>query len=136
MQLEVLESHVEDKKTRPPRRFTEGTLLTAMETAGKTLDDKELSDAMRQCGLGTPATRASTIETLLQREYIVREKKTLLATEKGIGLIESQLQLLIRPPASSGEDLGAGAPPKVRPRGPRRTRRPPNEAVEASEETQ
>ena len=88
MALEVLTSAIDDKKTRPPRRFTEGTLLTAMETAGKTLDDEELSEAMRECGLGTPATRASTIETLLQREYVVREKKTLLATDKGIGLIQ------------------------------------------------
>ena len=88
MALEVLASSVDDKKTRPPRRFTEGTLLTAMETAGKTLDDEELSEAMRECGLGTPATRASTIETLLQREYVVREKKMLLATDKGIGLIQ------------------------------------------------
>ncbi len=86
--LEVLASAVDDKKTRPPRRFTDGTLLTAMETAGKTLDDAELSDAMRECGLGTPATRASTIETLLQRDYVVREKKTLRATDKGIWLIQ------------------------------------------------
>ena len=85
---QVLESHVDDKSTRPPRRFTEATLLTAMETAGKTVDDKELSQAMRECGLGTPATRAGTIETLLAREYLKRDKKSLLATDKGIGLIE------------------------------------------------
>src|ERR1022692_3614960 len=76
------------KKTRPPKRFTEGTLLTGMETAGKTLDEKELSDAMKETGLGTPATRAAIIEVLLKRGYIVREGKMLQATEKGIHLIE------------------------------------------------
>ena len=76
------------KKTRAPKRFTEGTLLTAMETAGKKLDEKELSDAMKETGLGTPATRASIIEGLLKRGYIVRSGKTLEATDKGIHLIE------------------------------------------------
>jgi DNA topoisomerase-3 len=76
------------KKTRAPKRFTEGTLLTAMETAGKTLDDKELSEAMKENGLGTPATRAQIIEILLKREFIVRRGKSLEATDKGIRLIE------------------------------------------------
>ncbi len=93
---QVLESQVDDKLTRPPRHFTEATLLTAMESAGKTLDDKELSQAMRECGLGTPATRAGIIETLLTREYIHREKKTLVASDKGIHLIA-----LVHPHAKS-----------------------------------
>ncbi|MBV9308680.1 MAG: DNA topoisomerase 3, partial [Acidobacteriaceae bacterium] len=76
------------KKTRPPKRFTEATLLTAMETAGRSLEDKELSEAMKESGLGTPATRAAIIETLLKREYITRSGKSLEATEKGIRLIE------------------------------------------------
>ena len=76
------------KKTRPPRRFNDATLLTAMETAGKTLEEKELSDAMKECGLGTPATRAAIIETLLTREYLKRAGKNLEATDKGIRLIE------------------------------------------------
>ena len=76
------------KKTRPPKRFTEATLLTAMETAGKTLDDKELSDAMKENGLGTPATRAQIIEVLLKRGFIERKGKSLEATEKGIRLID------------------------------------------------
>src|SRR5665811_1751158 len=71
-----------------PPGLSEGTLLTAMETAGKTLDEKELSDAMKETGLGTPATRASIIEVLLKREYIVRNGKSLEATDKGIRLIE------------------------------------------------
>ena len=59
------------RQTRPPPRHSEGTLLTAMETAGRTLEEKELSDAMRDLGLGTPATRAQIIETLLRREYVI-----------------------------------------------------------------
>ncbi len=89
------------KRTRPPRRLTEGTLLTAMETAGRTLDDKELSAAMRETGLGTPATRAETIETLLRRAYIERQGKALAATEKGIRLIE-----VVHPQVKSPEMTG------------------------------
>jgi DNA topoisomerase-3 len=68
--VEVLDAKAVAKQTRPPKRFTEATLLTAMETAGRTLDDKELSEAMKESGLGTPATRAEIIETLLRREYV------------------------------------------------------------------
>ena len=71
------------RRRERPKRFTEGTLLTAMETAGKTLDDKELSQAMKENGLGTPATRAQIIEVLLKREFIVRRGKSLEATDKG-----------------------------------------------------
>ena len=85
---DVVDAEVLRKKTRPPKRFTEATLLTAMETAGKTLDEKELSDAMKETGLGTPATRAAIIEVLLKREYIVRSGKSLEATDKGMRLIE------------------------------------------------
>jgi DNA topoisomerase III len=85
---DVLDAEAVRKKTRAPKRFTEATLLTAMETAGKTLDEKELSDAMKETGLGTPATRASIIETLLKRDYVVRNGKNLEATDKGIRLIE------------------------------------------------
>ena len=85
---DMVDVEVLRKKTRAPKRLTEGTLLTAMETAGKTLDEKELSDAMKETGLGTPATRAAIIEVLLKREYVVREGKSLAATDKGIRLIE------------------------------------------------
>ena len=84
---DVLDVEELKKKTRAPKRLTVATLLTAMETAGKTLDEKELSDAMKETGLGTPATRASIIEVLLKREYIIRDGKNLEATEKGIQLI-------------------------------------------------
>ena len=90
------------KKTRPPKRFTEATLLTAMETAGKTLDEKELSEAMKENGLGTPATRASIIEVLLKREYIVRSGKSLEATDKGIRLIEV-VHPEVKSPAMTGQ---------------------------------
>jgi DNA topoisomerase-3 len=84
----VVEAEALKKKTRPPKRLTDATLLTAMETAGKTLDDKELSDAMKESGLGTPATRAQIIEVLLRRGFIERKGKSLEATDKGIRLIE------------------------------------------------
>lgn len=74
-------------RTKPPSHYTEATLLTAMETAGKSVDDEELKEAMKERGLGTPATRASIIEVLLKREYICKEKKSLLATPKGEELI-------------------------------------------------
>jgi len=90
------------KKTKPPKRFTEGTLLTAMQTAGQSLDEKELSDAMKETGLGTPATRAATIETLLKRAYIQRAGKSLEATEKGIHLIEV-VHPEVKSPAMTGQ---------------------------------
>ncbi|HEX7600329.1 MAG TPA: RecQ family ATP-dependent DNA helicase, partial [Polyangiaceae bacterium] len=89
-------------QTRPPSRFTDGTLLTAMETAGRTLDEKEMSDAMRQCGLGTPATRAAILETLLRREYIVRDGKSLQATDKGVALV-AMVHPHVKSPAMTGE---------------------------------
>ena len=87
--LTVADARVEDKQTRPPPHYNEASLLTAMETAGRTLDDKELSDAMRERGLGTPATRAAIIETLLQRGFIERDDKTLRATAAGEALIDA-----------------------------------------------
>ena len=98
----VLDAKAVAKQTRPPKRFTEATLLTAMETAGKTLDDKELSEAMKESGLGTPATRAVIIETLLRRGYIVRTGKTLEATDKGIRLIEV-VHPHVKSPAMTGQ---------------------------------
>jgi DNA topoisomerase III len=99
---EVLDVKAVAKQTRPPKRLTEATLLTAMETAGKTLDDKELSEAMKESGLGTPATRAEIIETLLRREYIVRQGKSLEATDKGIRLIEV-VHPHVKSPAMTGQ---------------------------------
>ena len=81
------EAEVEAKETKPPPRYTEATLLSAMETAGKLVDDEELREAMKERGLGTPATRAETIETLIRREYIERAGKDLQPTPKGLQVI-------------------------------------------------
>ncbi|MDX2092178.1 MAG: DNA topoisomerase [Kofleriaceae bacterium] len=78
-----------EKKTTPPPRYTDATLLGAMETAGKRVDDETLREAMRDTGLGTPATRAAIIETLLRRDYIVRDRQVLVPTPLGIGLISA-----------------------------------------------
>jgi DNA topoisomerase-3 len=80
-------AEVEAKETKPPPRYTEATLLSAMETAGKLVDDEELREAMKERGLGTPATRAETIETLIRREYIERVAKDLQPTPKGLQVI-------------------------------------------------
>jgi len=80
-------SEVDAKETKPPPRYTEATLLSAMETAGKLVDDEELREAMKERGLGTPATRAETIETLIRREYIERVAKDLQPTPKGLQVI-------------------------------------------------
>jgi DNA topoisomerase-3 len=83
----VAEVESERKETRPPPRYNEATLLSAMETAGKLIDDEELRDAMKERGLGTPATRAETIETLIRREYVERVGKELQPTPKGLQVI-------------------------------------------------
>lgn len=90
------------KQTRPPPRLTEAALLTAMETAGRHVEDKELSAAMKEHGLGTPATRADIIETLLKRQYLTRDGKTLYPTERGVGLIQT-VQPPIKSPVMTGE---------------------------------
>ncbi len=99
---DVVDVEALKKKTRAPKRFTEGTLLTAMETAGAALDEKELSDAMKETGLGTPATRAAIIEVLLKREYMTRNGKSLEATDKGIRLIEV-VHPEVKSPAMTGQ---------------------------------
>ncbi len=75
------------KQTQPPKPYTEGTLLRAMETAGRTVDDEELREAMKENGIGRPSTRAAIIETLFRRKYIARERKNIVATQAGIDLI-------------------------------------------------
>lgn len=76
------------KQTQPPKYFTEGTLLRAMETAGKLVEDEELREAMKENGIGRPSTRAAIIETLFKRQYIKKVKKNLQATTAGIALID------------------------------------------------
>lgn len=76
------------KETKPPRNYTEASLLRAMETAGKQVDDDEMRELMKENGIGRPSTRASIIETLFRRKYIERKKKLVLPTDTGIALIE------------------------------------------------
>jgi len=76
------------RQTRPPPRHSEATLLAAMESAGREIEDEALRAAMKDTGLGTPATRAATIETLLKRRFIAREGKLLVPTDTGIALID------------------------------------------------
>jgi len=84
--LPVKACSLTEGKTKPKPLHTEASLLAAMETAGKETEDEELRQSLKTCGIGTPATRASIIETLFQREYMVRQKKTLVPTEKGLAL--------------------------------------------------
>lgn len=81
------EPFLTEKWTQPPRPYTEATLLRAMETAGKLVDDDELRDALKENGIGRPSTRAAIIETLFKRRYIRKEKKNLIATATGVELI-------------------------------------------------
>ena len=93
---------LKEKTTTPPKYYTEATLLRAMETAGKTVENDELREAMKENGIGRPSTRAAIIEKLYQRKYIVKQGKSLRATETGINLI----QLIISPLLKSAELTG------------------------------
>jgi len=86
-QAAVTEVGSEEKETKPPRRYTDGSLVTVMETAGKLVDDEELREAMKDSGIGTPATRAAIIERLIQVGYIERDGRALIVTEKGLNVI-------------------------------------------------
>ena len=87
---------LQEKTTTPPKYYTEATLLRAMETAGKTVDDEELRDAMKENGIGRPSTRAAIIEKLFQRKYIIRDKKNIKATDVGINLIQTIISPLLK----------------------------------------
>ena len=85
-----------ERTTTPPKYYTEATLLRAMETAGKTVDNEDLRDALKENGIGRPSTRAAIIEKLFQRKYIVRERKSIHATETGIRLIRTIISPLLK----------------------------------------
>lgn len=87
MKVGCAEATLEAKETKPPPRYNEATLLSAMETAGKFVDEDELREAMKAGGLGTPATRAEIIETLIRREYIERGGRELMPTPKGLQVV-------------------------------------------------
>ena len=86
--LPLLSSEITEYKTKPKPLYTEATLLSAMENAGKEVSDAESKRAMAECGIGTPATRANIIETLILRDYIRRDKKAIIPTEKGLAVYE------------------------------------------------
>lgn len=87
--VQATATRVIEEKTRPPRPFTDSTLLGAMETAGKDLDDATLKRAMRSAGLGTPATRAAILDTLIARAFVERQGRDLRATDRGRSLIDA-----------------------------------------------
>ena len=87
---------LKEKTTTPPKYYTEATLLRAMETAGKTVENDELREAMKENGIGRPSTRAAIIEKLYQRKYIVKQGKSLRATETGINLIHTIISPLLK----------------------------------------
>ena len=86
--LPLLNAEITEHKTKPKPLYTEATLLSAMENAGKEVEDAESKKAMAACGIGTPATRANIIETLILRDYIRRDKKAIIPTEKGLAVYE------------------------------------------------
>ena len=86
--LPLVHAEVTEHKTKPKPLYTESTLLSAMENAGKDVSDVESKKAMAECGIGTPATRANIIETLILRDYIRRDKKAIIPTEKGLAVYE------------------------------------------------
>ena len=105
-QAKTLEANLHAEATKPPPRYTEATLLSAMETAGKLVDDEELAEAMKERGLGTPATRADTIDGLIYQKYMDRNQRELVPTAKAEQLIQFLTAVKatdITSPAMTGE---------------------------------
>ena len=94
---------ITEGKTQPKPLHTEATLLSAMETAGKDIEDEEMRQSLKDCGIGTPATRASIIETLFSRDYMARQKKSLVPTEKGLALYSVVKEMRIANVRLTGE---------------------------------
>ncbi len=101
--LDIKEKKMPKKRTKAPAIHTESSILALMETCGKEMEDEELREAMKDRGLGTPATRAGMIERLIQRNYIQRDKKKLLPTERGLALIDLVRTRPIASPDLTGE---------------------------------
>ena len=87
--LSLVNADITEHKTKPKPLYTEATLLSAMENAGKEVKEDDKRKAMAECGIGTPATRANIIETLILRDYIRRDKKSIIPTEKGLAVYET-----------------------------------------------
>jgi DNA topoisomerase III len=97
------EPRVDKKQTSPPKFYTEATLLRAMETAGKQVEDDEMRELLKDNGIGRPSTRANIIETLFRRKYIERKKKNIIATQTGIDLIEVIENETLKSPELTGD---------------------------------
>lgn len=97
------EPRVDEKETTAPKPFTEATLLRAMETAGKQVDDEEMRELLKDNGIGRPSTRANIIETLFRRRYIKRQRKNLVATQTGIDLIQVIENETLKSPELTGD---------------------------------
>ncbi len=97
------EPKIHQGKTSPPKYYTEATLLRAMETAGRQIEDEEMRELMKDSGIGRPSTRANIIETLFRRRYIAKNKKNLVATQTGIDLIDTIQNDLLKSPELTGD---------------------------------
>jgi DNA topoisomerase III len=102
-QVQTIEIASDRKETKPPRRYSDASLLGAMETAGKLVDDEETREAMKESGIGTPATRAAIIERLIQVGYIEREARSLVATDKGLNVIRLLGEHALTSPDMTGQ---------------------------------
>ena len=102
-QLPLLKSEILQKQTKPKPLHTEATLLASMESAGKEIENEAEREAIKDSGIGTPATRAAIIETLFTRDYVKREKKSLIPTEKGLTVYETVKNKRIADVALTGE---------------------------------
>jgi DNA topoisomerase-3 len=101
--VETREVGAAEKETKPPRRYSDASLLAAMETAGKLVDDEEMREAMKESGIGTPATRASIIERLIDVGYVERDGRSLVATEKGLNVIRLLGEHPLTSPSLTGD---------------------------------
>jgi DNA topoisomerase III len=101
--VQTLEIASERKETKPPRRYSDASLLGAMETAGKLVDDEETREAMKDSGIGTPATRAAIIERLIQVGYLEREARSLVATDKGLNVVRLLGEHALTSPDMTGQ---------------------------------
>jgi DNA topoisomerase-3 len=102
-EVDTKEVESDEKETKPPRRYSDASLLGAMETAGQLVDDDELREAMKESGIGTPATRASIIERLIDVGYVERDGRSLVATEKGLNVIRLLGEHPLTSPALTGD---------------------------------
>jgi DNA topoisomerase III len=100
---EVKDISLEEKETKPPARYNDNSLLGAMETAGKLVDDEELREAMKESGIGTPATRAAIIERLIQVGYVERDGRSMVVTEKGLNVIRLLGEHVLTSPGLTGD---------------------------------